>query len=858
MTLSLALLRLRVAARAFAIAAIFCALALPAFAQRPSIDPNGQSLPHALEAIQRARIATRVLFITAHPDDEASGTLTYLARGFGDDVALLTITRGQGGQNAIGPEQGDQLGVIRSAELQAATQTYGVKLFFSRAPDFGFSKTLDETLRIWGDTALRDMVQVIRTFRPNIVINGWGSTRNGHGNHQASGFLTPKAVEAAADPNVFPDQLTNGLKAWHVDLLLQQGGGGGRGAQTDNNVSAVTLPVNDISPIWGKSYNEISRDGFANQRSQGVVAFSFSPGANAFLRRPSSLMRPDGAPFDKAQLNLSLASLPARFPALADVLKPRLEEIDMALERARIAAQELNWPKTAHELAAAGKILADLESQISVRSHAQAPDAEYELAKERERIDHALSIAAGIRVFGQSDRGTVVAGESFTVRAEQQHRDQIASAEFAAPTLVLPEGWHADPPAQDQNGVTILKVAIPAGAPEPHGSADWMLPFPVPLVFARVHANIEGYGFDTDGEVQAQRATPTTVITESLRLVPAVGLTLEPNQFVIAVNQPRKPQEVLALVHSYSAGAVHVSAGLDLPEGWHATAAQEMDLAAGGDALVRFSITPPEKLAAGKYEIKAWAKRGAETFRTSLMPLPSYPAFLWSEPAVAPVHAFNVNIPANLHVGFVAADLELVPEALARLGLHVEMLDQAALTFGDLNRFDAIIVGIRAYELRPDVIANNQRLLNYANAGGTLVLEYERDGFWNTLRTPITPYPAAMQGGTLRITDENADVKVLTPDSPLLNYPNKITQDDFKDWVQERANYLWSSFDSHYQAVLSMHDPGESDLTGSLVWTRYGKGVYIYAALEFFRQLPEGNAGAYRLFVNLISQSRAK
>ncbi len=846
--------RLKAVAAAFAL--ILCAFAPPTFAQRPSIDPNGQSLPHALEAIQRARMATRVLFITAHPDDEASGTLTYLARNFGDDVALLTITRGQGGQNAIGTEQGEQLGVIRSAELLAATQTYGVKLFFSRAPDFGYSKTLDETLRIWGDTALRDMVEVIRRFRPNIVINGWDSIRTGHGNHQASGFLTPKAVEAAGDPNIFPDQLTNGLKVWHVDLLLIQGGGGGRG-QTGDSATSVTLPVNDISPIWGMSYNEISRDGFANQRSQGVVAFSFSPGVNLFLRRPSSLMRADGAALDKAQLSLSLGSLPRRFPAFADILKTKLIETDIALEQARVAAQDLDWPRTVHQIAVAGKIVADLESQVSSRGDATAPDAEYELAKERGRIDHALTIAAGIRVFAQSDRSNLVAGESFTVRADQQHRDQINSAEFAPPTLVLPEGWHAEAPV-DQNGATSLKVTIPAGAQPPHGSADWMLPFPAPLVYARVHATIEGYGLDVDTEVTAQRATATTVITESLRLVPAVGLTLEPNQFIIAVNQPRKPQEVLALVHAYSANAVHVSAGLDLPDGWRAPATQEVDLAAGGDALVRFTITPPEKLAAGNYEIKAWAKRGAETFRTSLMPLPSYPAYLWSEPATAPVHAFDINIPANLRVGFVAADLELVPGALRRLGIHVEMLDRAALTFGDLSRFDAIIVGIRAYELRADVLANNQRLLDYANAGGTLILEYERDNFWNTLRTQITPYPAAMQGGTLRITDENSDVKILTPDSPLLNFPNKITQDDFKDWVQERANYLWSSFDSHYQAVLSMHDPGESDLTGSLVWTRYGKGVYIYAALEFFRQLPEGNAGAYRLFVNLISQSRAQ
>jgi LmbE family N-acetylglucosaminyl deacetylase len=517
----------RVAAAAVACALIVCALALPAVAQRPTIDPNGQSLPHALEAIQRARIATRVLFITAHPDDEASGTLTYLARHFGDDVALLTITRGQGGQNAIGPEQGDQLGMIRSAELLAATQTYGARLYFTRAPDFGFSKTMDETLRIWGDTALRDMVQVIRTFRPNIVINGWGSTRTGHGNHQASGFLTPKAVEAAADPNMFPEQLTNGLKAWHVDLLLQQGSfGGGRGQAQSQNDNAVTLPVNDISPVWGKSYNEISRDGFANQRSQGVVAFSFSPGMNAFLRRPSTLMRADGAAFDKGQLNLSLGSLPARFPALADVLKTRLVETDLALERARIAAQDLDWPKVVHELTVAGTAIADLESRISVLGNGQAPGAEYELAKARERIDRALTIAAGIRVFAQADRSNLVAGESFTVRADDQHRDQINSADFATPTLVLPEGWHGDAPTKDTNGSWSVKVTIPAGAQAPHGSADWMLPFAPPLVYARVHATIEGYGFDTDAEVTAQHTTSTTVITESLLLVPAVGLTL--------------------------------------------------------------------------------------------------------------------------------------------------------------------------------------------------------------------------------------------------------------------------------------------------------------------------------------------
>jgi LmbE family N-acetylglucosaminyl deacetylase len=835
------------AAAVSVLALILMFTAIPSRAQRPAKDPNGESLPDAIEAIDRARVATRVLFITAHPDDEASTLLTYLSRGAGDDVALLTLTRGEGGQNAIGSEQGPRLAVIRSAELNAAAQTYGAKLLFTRAPDFGFSKTMEETLNIWGDTATADMVRVIRTFKPDIVINGWGGVRGGHGNHQASGFLTPKAVELAADPKAYPDSGA----PWKVGLLLQQGGRGASGA-------TLALPTNDISPIWGESYGEIGRAGFANQRSQGVVAFTNS----AFLRRPASIQRADGGALDMKMIAQPITSLADRFPANRASLQPGLSELDASLVRARTAALALDWPRAAKELTAAGKNVERL-MQSPISSQNLSDSLIYELAQERARIDHALTIAAGVRMIAQSDRANLVAGETFTVRVEALHRDNISGAEFATPTLVLPAGWQAAAPTKDQNDSWTIQVTLPKDATAPHGPADWMFPFAPPLVQARVHSTIEGYAFDSDTVVQAQRFTTTTVITEQLRVTPAVGLTLEPNEFLLAENPnapgtAHQPFEVLIRVHSYSSAAQQLNVGLDVPADWRTSAAQPSNLAAGADELLRFTVTPSTKLSAGDYELKAWAKRGTDTFRTSIEPLPSLPTFLWSEPAVAPVRAFPIIVPEKLHVGYVAADIDLVPEAIQRLGIQVDLLDSAALTFGDLKRFDAIVIGIRAYELRGDVLANNQRLLDYANNGGTLILEYERDGFWGSLKTQITPYPAKMEGGTLRITDEKSDVKFLTPDSPLLNFPNKITQDDFKGWVQERANYLWSSYDPRYQAVLSMHDPGESDLTGSLVWTRYGKGVYIYAALEFFRQLPEGNPGAYRLFVNLLSQSRAK
>jgi LmbE family N-acetylglucosaminyl deacetylase len=839
---------------ALAIVVLFSAI--PSRAQRPSKDPNGQSLPDAIEAIDRARVATRVLFITAHPDDEASSLLTYLSRGAGDDVALLTLTRGEGGQNAIGPEQAPRLAVIRSAELNAAAQTYGAKLFFTRAPDFGFSKTMEETLNIWGDTATADMVRVIRTFRPDIVINGWGGVHNGHGNHQASGFLVPKAVELAADPKAYPDQISHGVSPWKVGLLLQQGRGG--------SGATITLPANDVSPVWGESYSEIGRAGFANQRSQGVVAFMNS----AFLRRPSSVQRTDGGNLDMSMIAKPITSLAGRFPDFRPILQTGLAEVDAALVRARAAALVLDWPRAAKELANAGKNIEHMKNNLAVTEgiatqNRPAAGIEYELERERARIDRALTIAAGVRMIAQADRANLVAGESFTVRVEALHRDNISGAEFATPTLVLPAGWQTTAPTNDQNGAMAFQVTLPKDATVPHGNADWMFPFAPPIVQARVHTTIDGYGFDSDTIVQAQRFTTTTVITEQLRVTPAVGLTLDPNEFLLAENPKapgaaHQPLDVLIRVHSYSSASQQLNVGLDVPADWHATAPQQTNLAAGADELLRFSVTPSAKLPAGDYQLKAWAKRGADTFRTSIEPLPSLPTYLWSEPAVAPVRAFPITVPQNLRVGYVAADIDLVPEAIQKLGIQVDMLDAAALTFGDLKRFDAIVIGIRAYELRGDVLANNQRLLDYANNGGTLILEYERDGFWNSLKSPITPYPAKMDTGTLRITDERSDVKFLAPDSPLLNFPNKITKDDFNGWVQERANYLWSSFDPHYQAVLSMHDPGESDLTGSLVWTRYGKGVYIYAALEFFRQLPEGNPGAYRLFVNLLSQSRTK
>ncbi|HET7150540.1 MAG TPA: hypothetical protein VFI60_03945, partial [Candidatus Acidoferrum sp.] len=340
----------------------------------------------------------------------------------------------------------------------------------------------------------------------------------------------------------------------------------------------------------------------------------------------------------------------------------------------------------------------------------------------------------------------------------------------------------------------------------------------------------------------------------------------------------RKPFDVLLRVHSNATLPGQVRAGLSVPKGWKAAAPIALKFTGTGDRYIRMTVTPPLKLTAGNYKIAAYAERAAdrakgtkaEKFTLSLEPLQTLPTQFWSEPAQCEVRAFVMNVPQNLHVGYVTAESEPIPEALRELGIQVDMLDATQLAFADLSRFHTIVLGVRAYELRSELPEANQRLLDYVSKGGTLVVQYNKDFIWDKLEP--APYPALIspprppirEGAPQtprilpRITDETSPVKFLKPNDPLLNTPNKITQADFKGWVQERGLYFWTQFDPKYTAVLAMHDPGEADLDGGLVYAHYGKGIYIYTGLAFFRQLPEGVPGAYRLFVNLLSASRTK
>jgi LmbE family N-acetylglucosaminyl deacetylase len=824
----------------------------------PIREVFAQSLPETVEAINKARVATRILFITAHPDDETASLLAYLSRGLNADVALLTITRGQGGQNAIGPEQDGPLGVVRTTELLAADSRYGVHQYFTRAVDTGFSKSSERTMKIWGEQIpMEDMVRVIRMYKPNVVINGWGGAQFGHGQHQASGIYTPDAVRNAADPTKFPEQLREGLSPWTVTLEVRPASFGFGPSPPPPPPDAVELPVTDVSPLWGKSYVEMGMEGHAQHRSQGTPSLFGNP----YFRRPVLLVtergQQAGGGFDRKLLGEPITSLGTRFQSLGTVMTPALEVADQDLVAAMKAVLALNRPEAAKSLADAGKTVQALCEKVQGSGGADNRGAIAELDQVKQRIDKALADDIALPVDTQADRHELVAGESFTVKVSFLDKSAVPVKWIVdQSSLEVPSGWTVTLDSAKSDSKTYqFELTVPAGAKPPTSPADAVLPFPTPLVRLALRLDSAGYVFTTEKTVESSVAKTTGVETYQLELVPAVTLTVEPTQVMVPQKRAASPLELLARVRYHGAKPASVTVGLDAPAEWTVAPVATLSFLSAGDQLVRYVVTPPASVAAGAYKLGPFARIGEETFRTSLEPIPTLPTRQWGEPDDATVHVLDLTVPEGLRVGYIAGDNDTIPETLRQIGIQVDILDEVALAFGNLTKYDAIVVGIRAYELRPDAMAANPRLLEYVKNGGTLLVEYERDFAWNRLMP--APFQAQMAPQAVRVTDPNSPVRFLEPHSPLLNFPNEITLKDFQGWNQERGLYFWSPpWASNYQPVLGLTDPGEPEATGGLIYARYGKGLYVYTGLSFFRELPDGVPGAYRLFVNLLSQKR--
>jgi LmbE family N-acetylglucosaminyl deacetylase len=859
------------ALKRFAISILAFFSTTPLFAQFAPPPGTGPGLNETVEAIDSARVTTRILYITAHPDDESAAVLTYLARGLHADVALLSLTRGEGGQNVLGPEQAPQLGLIRTQELLAATRGYGVKLFFTSAKDFGFSKTPEETEKVWGDQVLADMVRVIRTFRPNIVINNFGGVHSGHGHHQAAGLWTSEAVKLAADPaygrslNTMPS--TESPKDLPREFEMPWGGKDGpiqildvdRSGGSATNPASLQLPLDEVSPLWGKTWREIGIDAFANHRTQGISGVLGS----TFLHRPIALVAESGEKVDPAMFARPLHTLGGdayeNGCAQSAFFCLVLEHAEEDLAKAREDALSLRWQQSAAQIAQAAKEITSLYPGGSHAAHWAAGDLRLADLHSAQRLaDRALALAAGLEIVAESDRSEVVVGEPFTVDAEAHCRKEagceLGRMELLVPAKATQTVATADPAKTQEKFNVLIDTPLP-----PLTTWQQQQPDPPPLAIAKQQVTVGGYTIAAEQPVTHIAATSTRIDRVPVRMVPAYTLALEPDQAVELLAKPTKPFDVLSRVHSYATKPGKIEVGLTVPQGWAVSSPVTLQFSGAGDQYAKLTVTPPTKLSAGTFPLAAFAQRGEERFFTSLSPLPSMPTLLWSQPAECRVYAFDATVPDDLRIGYISAESEPIPQALERLGIQVEMLDAAALAFSNLARFDAIVVGVRGYELRTELAGANQRLLDYVSSGGTLVVQYQRDFAWDKFQ--YAPYPAKISpekpnSPLPRITDEASPVRFLKQDDPILNKPNKITPQDFNGWIQERGLYFWSQFDAKYTALLSMNDPGEADLNGGLVYTHYGNGTYIYTGLAFFRQLPEGVPGAYRLFINLLSVSR--
>lgn len=828
-------------------AGLLC-LALPAQAPLPARD--GADL---LKALDRLQVLGSVLYVAAHPDDENTDVLATLSKGRNLRTAYLALTRGGGGQNLIGAELGDALAALRTQELNAARRLDGAEQFFTRAVDFGFSKTAAEALRVWDHAAvLGDVVRAFRAFRPDVVLTRFPpDARAGHGHHAASAQLAIEAFTAAADPARFPEQLREGLLPWQPKRLLWN-----HFRFTDDAPKpAPGSPVLDVGaydPVLGRSYGEVAAESRSQHRSQGFGVLARRG------RREESFELLAGSPTSGDLLegvDLGWSRLPGG------------EAVAAPLREAR-AAFRLDRPATLlPALHRARRALKGLAPEVQADPLVRAKAAE---------LDEALRLASGLWVEAIADRQRATPGAPLTVNASVLARgghptvlEQLAlekvdpagtrALETRTPGLALRDN------VAHQEGFTFK---VPEGTPlaHPHwlggaGAAAWAgLPDP-PAPFG-LRATVRGPEGAFEVTVPIQYRFRDPVLGERYQPLAVVPAVLAAFVGGVQVFEGPGAKEVRLKVE---AGAAPASgrARLQAPPGWRVapTEAPFTLSAAGSEQVLSFRVTPPPAPASGELRAEVAAGGGWQQARAAVkVDHPHIPLQTLLPEARVRLERFDLRR-AGRRIGYVMGAGDDIPQALRRVGYQVELLTDEALGREDLARFDAIVLGIRAYNTRPALHALKERLHAYVAKGGTEIVLYTvNTGFPGINAAMVTetigPYP--FQVGRQRVTDEAGPVRFLQPSHPLFHRPNELSAKDFEGWVQERSLYHAEGWDARYTPLLALADPGEPEDRGALLVADYGKGHYVYTGLSFFRQLPDGVPGATRLFANLLALGKGK
>ncbi|MCO5334714.1 MAG: NEW3 domain-containing protein [Pyrinomonadaceae bacterium] len=852
------------------------------FAQvRPVYDMGAIGLGQQLKRLQTTASA---MHTGAHPDDEDSNLIAYLARGKNARTVYLALNRGEGGQNVIGPELFEPLGVIRTEELLQARRLDGGQQMFTNVMDYGFSKKRSEAARIWGEQpTLAEMVRAVRTFRPLVIISRFtGTPSDGHGQHQLAGYLTPLAYKAAADPNQFPEQIREGLLPWQAKKLYV----GQSFNAPDSEPTSVRLSTGEYDPLIGRSYAEIASEGRSQHKTQqmGTIERRGAQFSGEKLLESTVTGNSKTDIFDGIDTSIKgIASITNdNESGLADRLAALQETAETALRDYDAYAPSKLVP-----------VLAKGVTQARAAKEAtKNPYAKALLEEKEQEFSHALQTAAGIVVDALSDTDTIVAGDSTQVTVNVFG----ANAKVGKITLSTPEGWSvADSTAPKTGGnnfffrpetadhSTYLKLTAAANAsptqpywlekPRTNFTFDWSAPdavknapFQHQLVTASVPLNIGGVDITVAQPLQYRYADGVRgEIRRDLNVVPLVTLEPDTNLMVVPTGAQKQTKRVVVSLTNNAPRQTAGTIDLSLPAGWTAVpASANFDLATKGlKTAVAFDVTIPAGTKAGKYDVTAEAKVGGSTYDRSMQEI-EYPHIQTHRrylKATVTTQVLDLKV-APVKVGYVMGSGDSVPAAIARMGIPVTMLEEKDLASGDLSKFDVIVVGIRASETRPDFVANNGRLIDFMRNGGTLIVQYQQSVYTQKNMLPFDAKTESAINGVqrisnVRVVDENAPVKILVPDNPIFNYPNKIVNSDWDNWVQERNLYTLSQLDANYVALTETADEGEAPVTGGLVYAKVGKGLYVYNAYSFFRQLPAGVPGAYRLFANMLSLPKA-
>jgi LmbE family N-acetylglucosaminyl deacetylase len=876
----------------------------------PSQLPQDQGVAGLRLALLRLSTTARLMQTVAHPDDEDGGMLTLESRGRGVSELLMTLNRGEGGQNKIGSNLSDVLGVLRAEELLASDQYYGVQQRFSRVADFGFSKSPEETFAKWGghDVALGDMVRVIRTFRPDVLVARFsGTERDGHGHHQASAILSKEAFRAAADPKRFPEQIAEGLEAWQAKKFYV-GNVCGFGAMTCPDANwTVKLNTGEHSSTLGMSYVQFAMEGLRHQLSQGAAGWTVDPGDRfAFYQLADSVLPSttdrDGHEKDFfVGLDTTLPGLATRLEKEKSALPGLREELAEIAKKAAQASEDANGKdpsSAATPLIAAVAELRQVTAQVSKRNLGTTAklDLLTQLADKLRQAETALNLALNVslqadvtpglgpygRIPKETDALTAVSpGQEFLVTVKLHNGSGLQLLVESA-KLEVPDGWSmtsekmkpvTTKPGNDFRVIFRLRVPKEAAYTRPYWHRDdpdresvnhidnekyATLPFPPPALRARV--KYSAVGLDN---VRAQNGISTVVVarftddagkerTPPLAVVPAFSVMLEPATQAISTHNS-STSTVAVSVTSNLPGAARGMLKLELPEGWRSQPAEQpVDLAQRGEKKEFAFKVFAAGLQEGRANIRAVLdfEGGKYSEGYTLVTREDLGSFYYYQPARQRVSIVDVHVPHDLKVGYIMGAGDNIPTVLKQVGLDVTLIPAEKLTAEDLSRYGSIVLGIRAYDTQKDVAANNKKLLDFVDTGGTLVVQYNT-GVGDFNSGHFTPYPAQLSRA--RVSVEEAPVDILASADGIFHYPNLITARDFDGWVQERGLYFMDHWDEHFKPLLACQDPGEEPQRGGLLRAQYGKGTYIYTGYAFFRQLPAGVPGAVRLFVNLLS-----